>query len=300
MRSDGDSWSIVDSVGLTALAVAAFRAVESDEQDALVRDDFAPWFVAAAGEHHFTELLADSSALKDMPFVGYMGVRTKFFDDFFLSAAASGVRQAVIIAAGLDARAYRLEWPPDTTVFEVDQPKVLEFKGKVLAEHEARPKADRRPVAVDLRDDWPAALEAAGFDRAKPVAWSIEGLLPYLPGAAHDALFSRIDELSTPGSQLAVDNFGDSSTIQRFNAMRDKFMDKSLFGGHDPFGDLDVSELFYADERTDPPGWLSERGWSVQGATSLELADKYDRPFPEFPEEFDDLATQKVWLTAAK
>ncbi|MEV0946773.1 class I SAM-dependent methyltransferase [Rhodococcus sp. NPDC049939] len=294
MRSDGDSWSIVDSVGLTALGVATFRALESSEPDALIRDDFASWFVAAAGEHHFTELLADSSSLQGIPFAGFMGVRTKFFDDFFLSAAASGVRQAVILAAGLDARAYRLDWPPDTTVFEIDQPKVLEFKGKVLAEHEARPKADRRPVAVDLRDDWPAALEAAGFDPTKPVAWSAEGLLPFLPGTAHDALFSRIDELSPPGSRVAIDSFTDSSTLQRFSAMPDKFF------GTNPFGDLDVSELFYADERADPPGWLSEHGWSVQGATSLELADKYDRPFPELPEEFDDLSKRLAWVTAVK
>ncbi|AOW92719.1 SAM-dependent methyltransferase [Rhodococcus sp. WMMA185] len=294
MRSDGDTWSIVDSVGLTALAVAAFRALESSEPDPLVRDDFAPWFVAAAGESHFTALLADPTSLGDIPFAGFMGLRTKFFDDSFLSAVASGVRQAVILAAGLDARAYRLDWPAGTTVFEVDQPQVLEFKAEVLAEHDARPKADRRAVPVDLRDDWPAALEAAGYDRSQPAAWSAEGLLPFLPGAAHDALFGRIDELSPPGSHLAMDNFGDSSTIRRFAAMPDKFF------GTNPFGDLDVSELFYSDERAHPPTWLSEHGWSVQSASSLDLAERYDRPFPEFPGELADLSRQASWVTAVK
>src|SRR6476620_3486540 len=129
MRTDGDSWDIVSSVGLTALGVATFRALESVRPDALIRDDFAPWFVEAAGEPHFTGLLADPSSLGDTPFSGFMGMRTRFFDEFFTSA---GVSQAVILAAGLDARAYRLDWDAGTTVFEVDQPKVLEFKEEVL------------------------------------------------------------------------------------------------------------------------------------------------------------------------
>ncbi|AOW92717.1 SAM-dependent methyltransferase [Rhodococcus sp. WMMA185] len=303
MRTEGDTWSIVDSVGLTALGVAAFRAFESIGPDALIQDEFAPWFVAASGEPHVIALLKDPASLADMPFAGFMGMRTKFFDDFFLSAAALGVRQAVILAAGLDARAYRLDWPPGTTVFEVDQPKVLEFKGEVLAEHDARPKADRRPVAVDLRDDWPAALEAAGFDRSQPAAWSVEGLLPYLPGSAHDALFARIDELSPPGSHLAVDAFGGGGDMQRFAALREKFLDKSMFGDNNPFGDVDVFDLFYSDERADPPGWLVEHGWSVEGASSLDLAEKYGRPAPEIPEELADLAdlaTRVSWVTAVK
>ncbi len=197
MRTDGDSWDIVSSVGLTALGVATFRALETVRPDALIQDDFARWFVEAAGEPHFTGLLADPSSLGDVPVSGFMGSRTRFFDEFFSTATSAGVSQAVILAAGLDARAYRLDWPTGTTVFEVDQPQVLEFKEEVLADHGARAKADRRPVAVDLRDDWPAALHAAGFDPGKPTAWSVEGLLAYLPGAAHDALFERIDQLSS-------------------------------------------------------------------------------------------------------
>ncbi|MEV0946771.1 class I SAM-dependent methyltransferase [Rhodococcus sp. NPDC049939] len=297
MRSDGDSWSIVDSVGLTALGVATFRALESSEPDALVRDEFAPWFVAAAGEPHFTAMLADPTSVGDIfsdPSAALVSVRTKFFDDFFLSAAASGVRQAVILAAGLDARAYRLDWPPDTTVFEIDQPKVLEFKGKVLAEHEARPKADRRPVAVDLRDDWPAALEAAGFDPTKPVAWSAEGLLPFLPGTAHDALFSRIDELSPPGSRVVVDNYAGGGDIQRFAEAREKYFDKNLFGA------IDITELLYSDERADPSLWLAEHGWTVQDEYPFELAARYRRTVAKLPEELADLSKRWIYATAVK
>ncbi|MFC0447363.1 class I SAM-dependent methyltransferase [Rhodococcus jostii] len=292
MRTDGDTWDIVSSVGLTALGVATFRALETVRPDALIRDDFAPWFVEAAGEPHFTGLLADPSSLGDTPFSGFMGMRTKFFDEFFLSAA--GTTQAVILAAGLDARAYRLDWPAGTTVFEVDQPKVLEFKENVLVEHGARAKADRRPVAVDLREDWPAALEAAGFDPGKPTAWSAEGLLAYLPGAAHDALFERIDELSAPGSHLAVDNFAAGADVRRFDAIRSKYFPK------DPFGDLDVSQLFYGDERADPVQWLTERGWSAHSVNPLELAASYGRPVPELPEELADLSKRSTYLTAIK
>lgn len=296
MRTDGDTWDIVSSVGLTALGVATFRALETARPDALIRDECARWFVEAAGESHFTGLLADPSPLENTPFFfpGFMGLRTRFFDDFFTSAATAGIRQAVIVAAGLDARAYRLDWPAGTTVYEVDQPKVLEFKGEVLAEHGARAKADRRAVAVDLREDWPAALVAAGFDPARPTAWSTEGLLPYLPGAAHDALFERIDELSGPGSRLAVDGFGAGTDIKRFAELREKYFPQN------PFGDMDIAELFYQDERADPVQWLTGRGWTVSLANPLELAADYGRPVPELPEDLADLTRKSTYLTAVK
>ncbi|MFC4604611.1 class I SAM-dependent methyltransferase [Rhodococcus kronopolitis] len=296
MRTDGDTWDIVSSVGLTALGVATFRALETSRPDALIRDEYARWFVEAAGEPHFIGLLADPSQLDDTPFVfqGFMGLRTKFFDDFFTAAAASGVRQAVILAAGLDSRAYRLDWPAGTTVFEVDQPKVLEFKDEVLAAHGARPKADRRAVAADLREDWPAALEARGFDPDRATAWAVEGLLPYLPGDAHDALFERIDGLSGPGSRLAVDGFGSSADMRKFDAVREKYVAKSLFG------DLDVAALFYEDPRADPEGWLTEHDWAVQQFNPFALAEDYGLPIPELPPELADLPASSSYLTAVK
>ena len=129
-----------------------------------------------------------------------MAVRTKFFDEFFIDATTSGIKQAVILASGLDARAYRLPWPDGTTVYEIDQPQVIEFKSRTLAELGAQPTAYRRTVAVDLRDDWPAALQAAGFDPGQPSAWSAEGLLGYLPPDAQDRLLDTITELSAPGA----------------------------------------------------------------------------------------------------
>ncbi|MGW4092704.1 class I SAM-dependent methyltransferase [Nocardia sp. NPDC004750] len=296
MRTEGDVWDIVSSVGLTALGVATFRALESSAPDPLIRDDYAPLFVAASGHQHFNGLLADPSQLDDIPLVpGFMGFRTKFFDDFFSSAAARGVRQAVIVAAGLDARAYRLDWPAGTKVFEIDQAKVLEFKEKVLTENGARPKADRRPVAVDLREDWPTALRNAGFEPGEPTAWSAEGLLPYLPGAAQDKLFEHIDGWSAPGSELAVESFVAGTDVKRFANIEKKYFDRC-----NPFGDIDPAELFYDDERADPARWLAEHGWSVRSDSPSRLAASYGRSVPDLPEELDELWRQPRLLTAVR
>src|ERR1700742_68840 len=135
-----------------------------------------------------------------------MAARTKFFDEFFLDATNAGIKQVVILASGLDARAYRLQWPAGTVVYEVDQPQVIEFKTRTLEDLGAAPTAERRVVAVDLRDDWPTALRAAGFDPSQPSAWSAEGLLGYLPPEAQDRLLDTITELSAPGSRIATES----------------------------------------------------------------------------------------------
>ena len=142
-----------------------------------------------------------------------MAVRTKFFDEFFLDATKAGIKQVVILASGLDSRAYRLAWPAQTVVYEIDQPQVIEFKTRALAELGAEPTTERRVVAIDLRDDWPTALRTAGFDPSQPTAWSAEGLLGYLPPEAQDRLLDTITELSAPGSRLATEARATSSPV---------------------------------------------------------------------------------------
>ncbi|NUS91724.1 MAG: class I SAM-dependent methyltransferase, partial [Nocardia sp.] len=251
MRTDDDDWDIVTSVGLTALGVAAFRALESARPEPLIRDEYAELFVRAAGEPHVLEVLADPPTLAGAPLVpGFMGLRTAFFDDFFRAAGARGIGQAVIVAAGLDARAFRLDWPAGTIVFEIDRPEVLAFKDRVLAAHGAKPRAERRTVAVDLRSDWPAALAAAGYDRGVATAWSAEGLLPYLPGTAQDALFEHITALSPPGSRFAVESAPTGAAASGFANLEEKYLDRN------PFGDIDLAELFDSDEKSAPQQWL--------------------------------------------
>lgn len=200
-------------------------------------------------------------------------MQTRFFDDFFSSASERGIRQAVIIAAGLDSRAYRLQWPTGTTVFEVDQPKVLEFKVRVLAEHAAEPAADRRDVAADLRDDWSIPLRDAGFDTGQPTAWSVEGILPYLTGDAQDTLFSRITELSAPGSRLGIGALGSCLDQDRLAALEGGYPGLNLSG------DVNFSTLTYDDStKTKPAQWLADHGWSVDPVRSNpELQRDYGR-----------------------
>ncbi|MTE15473.1 class I SAM-dependent methyltransferase [Nocardia aurantiaca] len=295
MRTDGDSWDIVTSVGLTALGVATFRALETIDPEPMIHDEYATWFVEAAGEPHFMQMLHDPESVgKVRRFGRLMGVRTRFFDEFFAAAWQRGVRQAVILASGLDARAYRLDWPAGMVVFEIDQPRVLEFKDRVLAEHGAVAKADRRVLAVDLREYWPDALTAAGFDPGRPAAWSAEGLLPFLPGPSHDALFERIDALSAPGSSVATDDFGRGVDPHRFADTEERFF------GSNPFGNLDVSDLWYDDARAEPGDWLSRHGWSVHRTTPVDLAATYGHPITDVPAELLDLMRQAHYVSAEK
>ena len=192
-----EQWDVVSSVGLTALVVAAGRAVDTHRGDGLISDPYAESFVAAANPPHPlptrpTEPKDDSEDETWQMMSGYMGTRTRFFDEYFAAATRQGIRQVVLLAAGLDTRAQRLEWPEGTVLFEVDQERMIEFKDQVLDAEGAVSRCDRRTVPVDLRDDWPAALEAAGFDRTAPTAWLTEGLLPYLPPEAQDALLRAI------------------------------------------------------------------------------------------------------------
>ena len=230
VRTEGDSWDITESVGATALSVAAARAVETASADPLIRDDFAYVLVSAAGQPWARlaspglEWVGDDEHGRRAHRLAcdYQAVRTHFFDTYFADAVAAGIRQVVILAAGLDSRAYRLEWPAGTTVYEIDQPQVVEYKTATLDSAGAISKATRRTVPVDLRDDWPAALSAAGFDRNQPTAWLAEGLLPYLPAEAQDRLFEMLTELSVPRSQVAVEAFslGSADTERRRAARR--------------------------------------------------------------------------------
>jgi methyltransferase (TIGR00027 family) len=201
-RTDGDTWDLATSVGATATAVAASRAAASQGPDALLDDPWAEPLVRAVGIDAFVKLVDGESLGEDDPLLNrramneQMAVRTRFFDDFFATANDEGIRQAVILASGLDTRAYRLPWRAGTTVFEIDQPDVIDFKTRTLAGLGAGPTAQRRTVSIDLRDDWPTALQEAGFDSSLPTAWSAEGLLIYLPPHAQDRLFDDITEMS--------------------------------------------------------------------------------------------------------
>ena len=217
-RTDDDSWDITESVGATALGIAQARASESERECPLFTDPYARLFIDAATALGWSSPLNDETVAelqKSDPqltermqaMFGYAACRTKYFDEFFIGAGAAGIEQVVILAAGLDARAWRLPWVSGTVVYEIDQPKVLEFKSETLRANDAKPATKYVAVAIDLRQDWPKALRDAGFRPAEPTAWSAEGLLLYLPADAQDRLFERIQELSAGGSRIAVETF---------------------------------------------------------------------------------------------
>ena len=293
-RSDDDQWDIVSSVGYTALLVAGWRAVHALSPQPLVRDDYAKVFIAASKDPYLAKVLSSPGTSEDeTAFPRLYGVQTRFFDDFFITAAEAGIRQAVIVAAGLDSRAYRLDWPQGTTVFEVDLPKVLEFKAHVLGQHGAEPKARRVEVPIDLRTDWSRPLEAAGFDSEFPSAWSVEGVLPYLNDDAQNALFTRISGLSASGSRIAVGALG---TCLDHDELADL---EAAHPGVNMSGNVDFSALTY-EPRGEPAEWLAAHGWSVQPVrNTLELQAEYGMTPPEVDVKIDAIMHSQ-YITATR
>jgi methyltransferase (TIGR00027 family) len=282
-RFEGDSWDPASSVGATATMVAASRAIASQGPNALLDDPLADPLVRAVGLPPFIRLLDGEVSLDedDDPShsrsarIEQMTVRTRFFDDFFISAAEAGIRQAVILASGLDTRAYRLPWPAGTVVYEIDQPQVIDFKTNTLADLGANPTAERRTVSIDLREDWPAALRQKGFDLDQPAAWSAEGLLPYLPPEAQDRLFDNITALSAPGSQLATEHISDPDAFSEESVRR--IGERWQRAGFD----LNPADLFYQGERSIVIDYLAGHGWQVDAHPAPELYQRNGFTFPE-------------------
>lgn len=304
-RTADDSWDIATSVGATAVMVALARAAETSGADPLIRDEFAEPLVStpelaavrdqvaawwAPEPEDDPEYTVDSQQM-----INYQAVRTHFFDEFFAGAAGAGIRQVVLLAAGLDSRAYRLDWPAGTTVYEIDLPKVLEYKATTLTGIGAEPTADRRPVAVDLRHDWPKALRDAGFDVGRPTAWLAEGLLPFLPAAAQESMFGSIDALSAPGSRVAVEVFGvdgekRAEAQQRWEQLRARRAARGEDTSFNPF------DLWFDDEgRPDPADWFAAAGWAAEVVSARDEGARLGRP-----PQTDDRPFLNSFVTAAK
>ena len=287
LRTHDDTWDIATSVGSTAVMVAAARASETASDDPLINDPYAKLLVAGAGTGIWEMLLDDTLVEKvealdaEVAAVyrhmrNYQAVRTHFFDAFFADAVAAGIRQVVILASGLDSRAYRLDWPAGTTVYEIDQPKVLAYKEQTLAANNVTPAAERRAVAIDLRQDWPAALTAAGFDPAAPTAWLAEGLLMYLPAESQDRLFDQITALSAPGSRIAAETAGNHRSDERRQQMSERFKKIAETIGLEQT--IDIQDLIYQDEDRAPVrAWLDEHGWQAASQPSTAEMRRLNR-----------------------
>ncbi|MEV6070623.1 SAM-dependent methyltransferase [Nocardia sp. NPDC052001] len=282
MRTDDDSWDITESVGATAIGVAAMRAYETGREDAVFQDPYAGKLVGAVGSDSWTRMLrGQDQDLRETggAFIrGVMGyfliARTLYFDRYFADAMDVGVRQFVILASGLDARAYRMQWPSGSVVFELDLPKVLEFKANALADEPIG--VDRREVPVDLRQDWPKALRDKGFDPNQPTAWLAEGLLRYLPGEAQDRLLANVAELSAPGSRMALNiGTGERAVSDEFRKRRAEALAQAGLR-------VDLEQLWYPWEgRTDPRTWFALHSWLVREGDPVALLEAHGRTVPE-------------------
>jgi methyltransferase (TIGR00027 family) len=246
-------------IGRTALWVAKMRAAEGARPDRLFDDRLAGAFVAAAGLDTVGGLALPPGANE------FLAIRTRFYDDYLREA---GSRQVVVLAAGLDSRAFRLAWPPGVRFFELDLPEVFEFKEAVLAAHGAVAGCTRVVVPADLRGDWPEPLRAAGFDPATPTAWLVEGLLLYLTRADNDRLVDTLTALSASGSRLAFDHMR-STANDRAPVRETEEVARTMGAGFQSFLD-------------DPVGWLAAHGWHAVVDRIPALAESYGRPLPPY------------------
>jgi methyltransferase (TIGR00027 family) len=259
-------------VGRTALGMAMVRAGEARRVERLFDDPFAEAFLAAAPEAFRAERQARAAgddprglALGTMFYV-HAVLRTRFYDDYLRTAATTGCRQVVLLAAGLDSRGYRLDWPPGTRLFELDLPEVLAFKAATLAELSALPRCERITVPVDLRDDWVSTLTRSGFDPATPTAWLAEGLLIYLSAEEAGRLFTGISDLSAPGSRLSLEH-GNTSSALLTEARAAPSM-------------IPYTTLWKGGLAQDTTAWLQRHGWSTDLHGIAEVATRYGRDVP--------------------
>jgi methyltransferase (TIGR00027 family) len=264
--------------GVTALGLAAARAVESTRTDRLIDDPYARALFDAAGSGlpmrttwpAEGEHVTDTEALH-LHGSRYIGMRTRFYDDALVSAAAAGTRQAVLFGAGLDTRALRLRLPPGFAVFELDRAEVLEFKRRVVG------SGGVTPVGADLSVDWAERLRDAGFGGDPPTAWLAEGLLPYLDAGAQAGLIDAVDALSAAGSTLAFDQVvgGDVEDLSRRSG-------------------IDMDSLLADTSYTGLAEGLAEHGWDVTTTAAEELGRRYRRDLVN-PFGVDD-GTAPPWL----
>jgi methyltransferase (TIGR00027 family) len=260
------------------MLIARARAEESDRQDRLFNDPLARTFVDAAG-------LPDGlDRVRDFGGPNFV-LRTRFFDDQLLDACAAGCEQVVLLASGLDARAFRLPWPDGVRLFEVDLPDLVTFKERVVAEHGAKPTCDRVVVRADLRDDWPEALRSAGFRPDAPTAWLAEGLLMFLHPEENDRLMARIGSLSAPGSRLALEHV--NRAFYQLPDMRPVHRRFTL-----------IQAAWYSTVE-DPRAWLAGHGWRARVQHGADLARRLDRPVPPVYHP-GHVGSGRIWLVSAQ
>jgi methyltransferase (TIGR00027 family) len=236
-------------VSLTAQWTAAIRALESERKEgALFYDGLAQSLAQPDG-------FALLQRYRGAGVQEFVAIRTRYFDDACAAALAEqpNIRQVVVVAAGMDTRSFRLDWPRGTKIYELDHGALLIEKAKRLEVERATPRAIRIAVAVDLALNWPLPLIDAGFDAHSPALWLIEGLLLllffFLTEPQVRRLLAAVRAFSAPFSRVVTD-------MTSMSLLRSPF-----------------SQLFLSTLRRDgvpwqfgtdhPESFIGEQGWEV-------------------------------------
>lgn len=267
----------LSGVSRTAVWVAGMRAAESARADRLFTDPFAGEFVSASGAAGAAQAAVPHGANE------FMAIRTRFFDDQIRAACSAKISQIVVLAAGLDCRAFRLDWPDGMQLFELDLPEMFAFKEPVLASVGAAARCVRAVVAVDLRGQWADALTAAGFDPGAATGWLAEGLLPYLQPADGDRLLATVTELSAPGSHAVFDHLEATASGQPV-----------VRQASDTVRQMGAQLIPTVDS---PADWLAGHGWETGVFRVPALGLEYGRPLPS---DMDVVATNAPMLISAR
>ncbi len=267
-----------DLLGATARWTAAVRAKESAREDRLFYD---PWAAALAGKEGEAWIKARSEDS-----VVPIALRTRFFDDALQHMALQdAIRQVVLMAAGLDTRAFRLSWPAGTRLFELDQPPVLKYKEQILRSAGAQPACERQMVEVDLTAPWQERLIQAGFDPGRSSGWLLEGFLFYLPGESLTRILDEATDLAAPGSWLGFDIV---NSITLTSPWTRQWIEMQANSGAPWIGTLD-----------DPEGFLAARGWQASLTLPGEEGANFGRwPYPVIPRTMPDMP--RNWYVIAR
>jgi methyltransferase (TIGR00027 family) len=299
VRTDNDKWDPTTGVGITATFGAAARAIATNK--GLLQDPFAEPLVRAVGVKYFTRLVENQLFADDggdntrmTGLIDILVAHARFLDQFLADAGRAGIRQAVILASGMDTRPYRLWWPPGTTVYEIDQPEAIEFKTEVLRRLGAKVTANRRAVGVDLRQDWLAALRRVGFDSAQPTVWIAEQLLVgYLPPDGQDRLLNDVTAMSATGSRFGADHTPTWTPLQQEEGQA--FID--LWRNHGL--NVDLAMLTYPGEYRYVPEYLASHGWRTAEKTVVEMRAAGGMPARR-PARSRDLEVTPGYVTAVR
>lgn len=299
VRTDNDTWDPTTGVGMTATFGAAVRAVATNK--GLLEDPFAEPLVRAVGVEYFSRLIANQLYADDgggnpqvTGLIGILMAHTRFLDQFLADAGRVGIRQVVILASGLDTRPYRLWWPPGTTVYEIDQPEIVEFKTAVLRGLGAKVSVNRYAVGIDLRQDWLAALRRVGFDSTQRTVWIAEQLLVgYLSPDTQDRLLQDLTTVSAAGSRFAADHMPTWTALQleQGQAFVDLWRQDGL--------EVDLAALTYPGEYRSVPEYLAAHGWQTVEKTVVEMRAAIGMPSRR-PVRRRDLAVTPGYVTAVR